>query len=715
MTSDQLSILTDATVSVSKGNVFVGGVKVGTILAGHTGSNGSDLTLNLLKGATASAVSILLNHVAYANSSADSLTRTVQFSIVDNDGTLHGGSDTGIATATINIVVPNHEPTGSVTISGTPTEDDTLMASNNLTDADGLGAITYHWLRGGINTGATGSTYQLGDADVGAEISVRASYTDGYGTAEAVTSVATTAVANINDAPTGSVTISGTPTEDQTLAASNNLTDADGLGFITYHWLRGGADTGITGSTYLLSDADVGAEIRVRADYIDGHGTAEAVISAATTILPDGLLQLGGHYYQIIYDPFVSHAEAEAAALASSFTLGATTWRGHLANVTSGSEEDLIENQILADNGGAYFSTLSSGFWLGGEFKGAEWFWKYGAENGEAFTYTDWGGAESAQGAAEPYLVLNMFARSDINGVWYSYDAGDTDLIKGYVVEYVPNALPIGIPTVTAEISSVSNVRPLSEADIQNSATQFWSSDNGHIYEFVNSPTLWQTAVALSESSTLSGVSGYLATVTTAEEQAFLESHFPADMWLSWLGATDLANEGQWVWQTGPEAGQALAYTNWDDAVASGTYGPQPDGGTGENYLAMGGATVSAYYGVDTAFKWVDGPSISAGQGVGYITEYSGVVETTPVQAVTLTADMTSISDADGLGSFNFQWQSSQDGNVWTDVAGATLASYQSITTDLASFYRLEASFIDGAGLLEVVHSQSYTSAEWLI
>lgn len=35
---------------------------------------------------------------------------------------------------------------------------------------------------------------------------------------------------------------------------------------------------------------------------------------------------------------------------------------------------------------------------------------------------------EATQGASEPYIVLNMFARSDINGSWYAYDAGDTYL-----------------------------------------------------------------------------------------------------------------------------------------------------------------------------------------------------------------------------------------------------------------------------------------------
>jgi hypothetical protein len=169
-----------------------------------------------------------------------------------------------------------------VTISGAATENQTLTASNTLADADGLGGITYHWLRGGVDTGATGTTYTLGDADVGAQISVKASYTDSHGTAESVTSAATAAVADVNDAPTGTVTISGAATENQTLTASNTLADADGLGPITYHWLRGGVDTGATGSTYTLGDADVGAQISVRVNYTDLHGTAESVASAAT-------------------------------------------------------------------------------------------------------------------------------------------------------------------------------------------------------------------------------------------------------------------------------------------------------------------------------------------------------------------------------------------------------------------------------------------------
>ena len=95
------------------------------------------------------------------------------------------------------------------------------------------------------------------------------------------TSAPTAPVGNVNDAPTGGVSITGTASENQTLTAVSTLADADGLGTISYQWLRNGAAIeGATGSTYILGDADVGTAIAVRASYTDGGGTAESATSA---------------------------------------------------------------------------------------------------------------------------------------------------------------------------------------------------------------------------------------------------------------------------------------------------------------------------------------------------------------------------------------------------------------------------------------------------
>ncbi len=237
-----------------------------------------------------------LNGVGTAYASFD-------FQAQDTGGTANGGVDlSGVNTITIDVSNIDDAPGGSVTISGTITEDQVLTASNTLTDGDGLGVISYQWQRDGVNIGgATASTYTLGDADVGAAITVVASYTDGQGKAEAVSSAATAAVANINDVPTGGVTIAGTVAEDQILTASNTLADADGLGAISYQWQRDGVDIGgATANTYTLGDADVGAAITVVASYTDGYDTVESVISAATAVVsnvndtPTGTVTISG-------------------------------------------------------------------------------------------------------------------------------------------------------------------------------------------------------------------------------------------------------------------------------------------------------------------------------------------------------------------------------------------------------------------------------------
>ncbi len=160
---------------------------------------------------------------------------TVTASYTDTPLNNAGTAESVTSAATAQVANVNDAPTGTVTISGTATEDQVLTASNTLADEDGLGTISYQWNRDGVAvSGATDATYTLTQADVGTAITVTASYTDtplnNAGTAESVTSAATAQVANVNDAPTGTVTISGTATEDQVLTASNTLADEGGQG-----------------------------------------------------------------------------------------------------------------------------------------------------------------------------------------------------------------------------------------------------------------------------------------------------------------------------------------------------------------------------------------------------------------------------------------------------------------------------------------------------
>ena len=215
------------------------------------------------------------------------ITVTVEDGGLDNDLGTQGDNATLIRTFDVTVNPVNDPPIGTVTVSGIAEEDQMLTATNDLADNDGLGDISYQWSRNGVEiSGATASTYTFIQEDVGTAITATASYTDNDGTLESVVSSPTSTVVNVNDNPTGGVTITGVAAEDEVLTAGNDLTDEDGLGVIAYQWKREGvAIDGATDSTYTLMQADIGASITVTASYLDQGGTNESVTSAGTQVV----------------------------------------------------------------------------------------------------------------------------------------------------------------------------------------------------------------------------------------------------------------------------------------------------------------------------------------------------------------------------------------------------------------------------------------------
>ena len=231
----------------------------------------------------------------------------------------------------------NNAPTGTIGIVGSVTQGQSLSVNaSSLADADGLGTLSYQWFRAGnVIAGATNSTYLLGQADVGSSISIRISYLDGSGKVEGMSSTATAAVLNINDLPTGSVTVSGQAVQGWTLAANaSTLADADGLGSLSYQWLRAGnIVSGATGSTYVLTQADVSSVISVRISYSDGGGTVESVTSPTTSGVanvndwPTGAVTISG-------DPTVGQVLTASNSIADLDGLGPITYQWLVNGIT---------------------------------------------------------------------------------------------------------------------------------------------------------------------------------------------------------------------------------------------------------------------------------------------------------------------------------------------------------------------------------------------
>ncbi|MBI5279529.1 MAG: cadherin domain-containing protein [Burkholderiales bacterium] len=192
----------------------------------------------------------------------------------------------------------NHAPTVTVSpVHQNAIEDSpfSFTAGPNFSDADLVhgdqlsysatltgGAALPNWLVLDPNTSVFSGTPAEGD--IVSNLGIEVTATDLFGAS--VTGTLLLTVQNVNDAPAGTVTIDGTPIQGGQLTASDTLTDPDGMGSVTYIWQFSSDNfhwtTITTGSTFTPTQAQVGNSLRVAAVYVDGHGTSEQWISAAT-------------------------------------------------------------------------------------------------------------------------------------------------------------------------------------------------------------------------------------------------------------------------------------------------------------------------------------------------------------------------------------------------------------------------------------------------
>ena len=106
---------------------------------------------------------------------------------------------------------------------------------------------------------------------------------------------------------------------------------------------------------------------------------------------------------------------------------------------------------------------------------------------------------------------------------------------------------------------------------------------NGHLYEYISSTLTWTAAESAAEALTRYGASGYLTTITSAEENEFVADRLEN---AGWMGASDGTAEGDWRWVTGPEDGTAFwlgtaSGTTTNDGYENWGTGEPNNSGTG--------------------------------------------------------------------------------------------------------------------------------------
>ena len=197
---------------------------------------------------------------------------TSEFSVIVRDPS---GATSSVVKADIR---SHHDVTGDIQIQGSPFIAKTLSVASNLSDADGMGTLSYLWKNEAGEVLGHESTLILDADDLAHRIAVTVSFTDGNGTIESKTTALSDLVSYENHKPAGVVRLKGFSAVGETLQAEASLVDVDGLGDISWQWLRDGvAINGAVEASLQLSESDVGSSIGVRLKYLDLLGHEEAL------------------------------------------------------------------------------------------------------------------------------------------------------------------------------------------------------------------------------------------------------------------------------------------------------------------------------------------------------------------------------------------------------------------------------------------------------
>jgi len=383
-----------------------------------------------------------------------------------------------------------------------------------------------------------------------------------------------------NNAPVASaVTVSGTARAGETLTGDYDYNDADSDAEVlsTYKWYRA----------------------------TDSSGTGAAAIEGATSLTYTLTSADEGKYICFEVKPY--DGEDYGTAVKSDYT--GPVALGNITVTLSSASKDF--SSLASSNIDSAITVACASNITGGTVN------INGFASGDTLTFTDGGGVSGSYSSTKGILTMSGTAsaaayQAFLRSVVFSTTAGSGERTFEIILS-----------------NTSSNV--------------MYFSGTGHFYQYVGTTANWSTAKTNAEGMSYPGVAGngYLVTITSAEENAFITEKLGAD---AWIGASDAEVEGTWKWVTGPESGTTFyddstgttyGYSNWNSATS------EPNNAGNENYAEI-------YCSGDHPGTWNDknGDSI-----LGYVVEY-GYTEYTLTGNGTASLDVTLLKSEPTINSW---------------------------------------------------------------
>ena len=219
--------------------------------------------------------------------------------------------------------------------------------------------------------------------------------------------------------------------------------------------------------------------------------------------------------------------------------------------------------------------------------------------------------------------------------------------------------------------------------------------ENGHLYEYVSLSANWNTAKDAAALREKYGATGYLTTITSAEENAFVAERL---LNAGWMGASDSVSEGDWKWVVGPESGTSF----WSGGVGGSTVSSRyANWGTGEPNDSSG--EDCAQFLTGGSGKWNDLPCTSFGLP-GYVVEYGAPGDMPTVAALDIEITTAVVPTLSTLSPLDNATAISESTNLVMTFSQAvtadtgTIRIYKAIDDSLVESISVDSEVVTGSG-----------------
>jgi hypothetical protein len=214
----------------------------------------------------------------------------------------------------------------------------------------------------------------------------------------------------------------------------------------------------------------------------------------------------------------------------------------------------------------------------------------------------------------------------------------------------------------------------LSVAATVNPTEYYYNGVNGHFYKPIATGNTYTGARAAALTTTFKGQTGYLVTITSADEDAFIYANVPQGN--IWFALTDEVSEARWTIDAGPENGTLIKINNGQtNGNIPGQYnnwaGGEPNNSGNEDYAVTkwGGGT-----------QWNDLPNHFS---CAYVIEYG--TWTNPDDATFTEFYTNSVTHSNGevlTARFNFDFGGNVDETKFSSKANTYVNNLWGVTNN---------------------------------